>query len=316
VGLDPDRIGSFNFGWPNVFLSVRFQLAMPLTYSTPLRYPGGKSKLSSFIQAVLSENRLIDGDYAEPYAGGAGIAFELLFLECVSRVHLNDLDRAVFCFWDTVVNHTEWLCNKIVATPIKISEWYRQREVYRCIDSAESRELGFAFFFLNRTNRSGILNGGVIGGLDQTGEWKIDARYNKGDLVKRIRKIAAYRSRIALYNQDAADFITLTLPRLSKRTLVYLDPPYFVKGRRLYRNHYKPKDHAAIADLIHGGLPQHWIVSYDNVPEIAKLYPRFRSAVYNLDYSAATRRVGSEIMFFSDDLLLPKGMRIRLPPKK
>lgn len=277
-----------------------------MTYYTPLRYPGGKAKLATFIESVLKCNNLQDAEYVEPYAGGAGVAFELLMLEFSSRIHLNDLDRAVFSFWDSTLNRTEDLCKKITDTPVTMREWHRQREIHRHGEKHDSLELGFATFFLNRTNRSGILNGGVIGGLDQSGAWKLDARYNKTDLAARIQKIAAYRNRISIYNQDAAEFIRTKISELPKQSLIYLDPPYYVKGNRLYRNHYKHSDHAAIAELIQASIAQHWIVSYDNAPEINKLYRKCSKIVYGLNYSANKAYVGSEVMFFCDKLNIPK----------
>ena len=289
-------------------------------HNTPLRYPGGKTTLSGFFKCVLKANALSDIHYAECYAGGAGIAFELLFLEHATHVHLNDLDRAVFAFWNAVIHHSEWLCKKIEETPLTIKEWQKQRTIHRNIDQADLRDLGFAFFFLNRTNRSGILDGGVIGGLNQRGEWKIDARFNRPELIRRIKKIASYRDRISIYNLDAADFISDHVSKFPSNTLVYLDPPYFTKGSRLYESYYREKDHEGISKVIQSKIKHYWIVSYDKVREIVKLYGRRRRVVYNLNYRAAKRCVGSEVMFFSDNLKLPKplpqGMRIQNPSKR
>jgi DNA adenine methylase len=288
---------------------------MPAMYSTPLRYPGGKAKLAPFVRALFVQNGLADGHYVEPYAGGAGIAFELLFLEAASHIHLNDVDRSVYSFWFTVLNDAEWLCNKILQTEVTVREWKRQKEIHRSRSTAKLRDLAFAFFFLNRTNRSGILNGGIIGGAEQAGEWKIDARYNKLELVRRIQKIAGYRNRISVHNYDALHFIGFELRRLPRKTLVYFDPPYFVKGRRLYQDHYGKKEHEAISFQIQNEVSQPWMVSYDNVPEIKKFYADRRHLTYSLDYSAASRSTGKEVMFFCDTLRLPEplpaGMTIR-----
>ena len=286
-----------------------------MTFNTPLRYPGGKARLAAFVRTLLVENRLTDCHYVETYAGGAGIAFELLFLEFAVHVHLNDADRAVYAFWHTVLHDTEWLCRRLTDTNVTVAQWRRQRNVYRRRDVACLRDLGFALLFLNRTNRSGILNGGVIGGLDQTGEWKIDARYYKAELVRRIEKIASFRTRISLYNLDALEFIRKKAVRLPAKTFFYLDPPYFLKGQRLYQNHYRKEDHAKVAEVIQTQLPHKWIVSYDNVPDIVKLYENRRQAIYTLDYSASRRSLGTEVMFFSDDLLVPRNRNLDLALK-
>jgi len=276
-----------------------------MKFSTPLRYPGGKGKLADFMKLVFEENNLYDGYYVEPYAGGAGIAFNLLFEEYTSHVFINDLNKSVYAFWHCVLNDTDNLIRLINDTEVTMKEWHKQKAVQDNVDSHSKIELGFSTFFLNRTNRSGIIKGGVIGGKKQTGKWKIDARYNKDDLKNRIVKIAKYKERISLSNTDAHEFITTTLPTLPKSTLVYLDPPYYVKGGGLYENHYTHNDHIAISKLVRSKIEQPWIVSYDNHSEILKMYASFHHKAYQVNYSAQDRYRGTELMFFSKKLKVP-----------
>jgi DNA adenine methylase len=273
--------------------------------ATPLRYPGGKGKLTGFVRRVFEENDLLDGHYVEPYAGGAGLALNLLMLDYASCIHLNDLSPSVHAFWDSVLNAPEKLCRMIRDVKLTMEEWRKQKQIQREPGKHSKLKLGFSTFFLNRTNRSGILTGGVIGGNDQTGEWKIDARFNKKELIHRIEKIAFYRARIRLYNLDAAKLITEVLPTLPTKSLVYLDPPYFVKADRLYVDFYKEKDHQAIANLVRKiTLP--WIVSYDHMPAIVAMYKAFPTITYGMGYSAAKCYEGSEVMFFSKKIVIPK----------
>lgn len=272
-------------------------------FDSPLRYPGGKGRLLQFVVDLVEMNDLTGGHYVEPYAGGAGVAISMLYLEYVSHIHLNDLNRSVFAFWKTVVNHPDDLCKLVRDTPITIDEWRRQKAVQSDAD-ADPIALGFSTFFLNRTNRSGIISGGVIGGKSQAGNWSLDARFNRADLLKRIEKIASYGPRISLYNDDAAAFIEGPLKKVPKTSLVYLDPPYYLKGSELYENHYQHKDHAKVASLV-GSIKQRWIVSYDNAPPIRELYANFRQQVFGLRYSAQSRYVGSEVMIFCGDLKSP-----------
>jgi DNA adenine methylase len=274
---------------------------------TPLRYPGGKGKLAAFIKATIKQNHLLDGDYAEAYAGGAGIALELLFHEYVANVHVNDLSKPIFAFWNSVLTHPDQLSKLIFDTPLTMKSWDKQKKIFAHHDQYEELEVGFATFFLNRTNRSGILNGGVIGGREQTGPWKIDARFNREELVKRIEAIAKMRRRINLSRMDAVEFLKTKLPSWPSKTLIYLDPPYFVKGRELYYDFYQPEDHEQVEQFITGKLSRHhWIVSYDNVPTIRSLYKGYKQTVYGIGYSARDIREGSEIMFFSDSLEMPR----------
>ena len=281
-------------------------------YASPLRYPGGKAKLAPFIKEVFERNNLTDGHYAEPYAGGAGLALTLLFDDFVRHIHINDLDRAVYSFWWAVLNEPERLCQLITDTPVTPGSWERQRHVQIDKATADPLSLGFATFFLNRTSRSGITaSGGMIGGKNQQGPWGIDARYNVRSLIARIQRIASFRSRISLTNLDAIDFLASLAPLLPDRSLTYLDPPYYVKGqRRLYANCYSPADHESIAGAL-DSYPHCWLTSYDYAPEILSLYSHHRCHVYSLQYTASTRRSGAEAIFFSDDLQIPPVRQLR-----
>jgi DNA adenine methylase len=271
-----------------------------LVHFTPLRYPGGKGKLAAYIKEVIRANQLYDGEYVEPYAGGAGIALELLFQEYVTKIHVNDLSAPVYSFWKAVLCDTDELCRLIKNTRLSVASWDRQKRIFANPREHSYVQLGFATFFLNRTNRSGILNGGVIGGRDQTGPWKIDARYNADELVFRIESIAKMRSKIKLTRSDALALLRFGLPKWPKKTLIYLDPPYYEQGRELYYDYYQPDDHAKLATFIGSKMKtKFWLVSYDNVRPIKKLYSGFRSVVYNVGYSAREMRTGKEVMFFS-----------------
>jgi DNA adenine methylase len=281
-------------------------MSIPCFFS-PLRYPGGKGKLAEFIKAVIRENRLADGDYVEVYAGGAAVAIELLLHDYVSRIHINDLNSSIHAFWHSVLNEATALCDLIEQTPVTMESWYREKTIQSEAEKHSLLELGFSTFFLNRCNRSGIIKGGVIGGKGQTGNWKLDARYNKPDLIRRIEQIARHRRRITLYNLDAAQLITQVLPGLPDKSLIYLDPPYYVKGEGLYDSFYSHDDHAQIAKLVGGTITrQRWLVSYDKTPEIEAMYSTYRSMEYRLSYSAQQRIKGSEVIFFSDDLIVPQ----------
>jgi DNA adenine methylase len=277
-----------------------------MSFYSPLRYPGGKAKVAEYFKQVIKDNLLCDGVYVEPYAGGASIALSLLFNEYVSRVIINDIDRAIFAFWYAVLNKTNELCKLINDTAVNIKTWEQQKVIYREKDKSSLLELGFSTFFLNRTNRSGILKAGVIGGRRQEGKWKIDARFNKNDLISRIERIAAYKRRIELHNLDAVELVRSLRTTLPNKTLFYFDPPYYVKGKDLYYNYYADKDHNEIAVEISKVKKQKWILTYDSVSYIKQLYKNYHQFKYTLNYSAARSGKGEEVMIFSDDLYLRK----------
>ena len=273
-------------------------------YLTPLRYPGGKQKLARYFHALLRDNDLIGGEYAEPFAGGAGIAIDLLLSDSVSRIHLNDADKGVYAFWHSILNETDEFCRRIVSASMTVDAWRSHREVVRS-EATDLLDLGFSTFFLNRCNRSGIQSGGVIGGLDQSGDWKMDARFPRNELIRRIEAIALRGKDVKLRNWDAARFVKTYVPRLQGRTLVYLDPPYYKKADRLYLHHYKPHDHAAIARSIFENIEQPWVVSYDCCPQIIELYSEYTRIEYDLQYNASEAYTGREVMFFNHEMVIP-----------
>ena len=279
---------------------------MRLVHFSPLRYPGGKAKLASFVKSIVVTNGLSDGEYVEPFAGGAAVAMELLLQEYVAKIHINDISRPVYTFWKSVLSNTDELCKRIRNTRLTVAAWDKQKAVLSNPDDHDDLQLGFATFYLNRTNRSGILNGGIIGGREQTGAWKIDARYNAAELINRIESIARMRSRIHLANQDALLFLRSGIRKWPKKTLIYLDPPYYEKARDLYYDFYQHDDHASVAKFVTQSITrQSWIVSYDNAAPIRKLYAGCEDIRYTVGYSARNRSEGTEIMFFDDNLIVP-----------
>lgn len=276
---------------------------------SPLRYPGGKAAFSPFITKIIEHNGILGGHYFEPYAGGAGIALDLLFQNRVSHIHINDADPAVYAFWISVTEHSPELLRLLELTPINMEEWFKWRSVM-CEDSKSSVvEKGFATLFMNRTNRSGILNAGVIGGKNQNGKYKIDTRFKKDVIAARIEKIAKHADSISVYCKDSLNLLKSISSLLPEKSLIYLDPPYYVKGKGLYRNYYKHDDHVAIAELLQSKeFRRSWVVSYDNTKEICSMYQTSQSLDYNLNYSAQKKYKGNEIMFFANNLIIPEGI--------
>ncbi|MYZ45186.1 DNA adenine methylase [Schauerella aestuarii] len=272
--------------------------------ASPLRYPGGKWRITPFFERLLLTNGLGGVDYVEPYAGGASLALSLLIGGHVAHVHLNDLDRAVHAFWRAVLDRSEEFAQLVRTTPITPDEWMRQREIYLDTDSRDILKLGFATFFLNRTNHSGIMNGGMIGGKKQSGVWRLDARFNRDDLVQRILRVASFKDRIFLSNMDALIFLR-KIEKNPTKSFIYLDPPYYKKGPCLYLNAYAPDDHAAVGAAVRQ-LAVPWVVSYDDAPEIREIYKGVKSRRFGLLHTAGVIRQGAEVMYFSGGMRVPR----------
>lgn len=274
---------------------------------TPLRYPGGKAQFAPFLASVMELNGLAGGHYLEPYAGGAGVALELLYHGYASHIHINDLDPAVHAFWAAVTQYPEDLLRLLHDTPVTMEQWFKWREILRGEVPAGPVERGFATLFMNRTNRSGILKAGVIGGLQQNGKYKLDARFKKDVLSSRISRVAENARRITVHCEDALSLLQRSSEFLPEKSLVYLDPPYYVKGQGLYRNFYKHDDHLCIAqELQSNKFKRAWVVSYDNALEICEMYKPSGRVNYKLNYTAQKRYIGDEVMFFSAELSIPE----------
>lgn len=274
-------------------------------FYSPLRYPGGKGKLEPFMELIIKKMNHVGGTYIEPFAGGAGIAMGLLQNGLVNEVVINDLDKGIYSFWRAVLTETERFVEKIETTPITMEEWWAQRDICFNDNKKYSFDLGFATFFMNRTNRSGIIKGGVIGGLGQQGTWKLDARFNRDALIKRVVAIAKNKTRIHLYNKDIGSFIKTYIPRYSDNALVYFDPPYFDKGKQLYLNFFNYEDHKRIEKMIRENVDCDWIITYDDVPEIAHIYDGYAVKKFDLNYSVLEKRKASELIFFKDRKMIP-----------
>lgn len=281
-------------------------------FASPLQYPGGKAGLGPLLGRIIELNRLPNVIYAEPYAGGAGAGLRLLYSEFVSRILINDLDSRVMAFWQSILYQTSLFLNLFDHTPVTIAEWLKQRAIYRSPTTHSRLRVGFATFFLNRCNRSGILpDAGPIGGLDQVGKWKLDARYYREKIRERIEKVAEYKDRIQLHNLDALTFLDTIIAPLSdeKKVFVYLDPPYYKKGKTLYVNSYTHADHQKVATYLNESHQFKWVMSYDDVPPIRRMYRHLRQVRFGLSYTAYERRAGQELLIVPSDITVPGNIK-------
>lgn len=278
--------------------------------STPLRYPGGKSLMTNFFVDIFHQNRLHEIVYAEPYAGGAGAAINLLLSGHVNEILINDANNGIFSFWNALINEPTRFIQAITNIPVTLKEWYKQRSVLLETNNP-SFELGVATFFMSRTNRSGVIYGGPIGGSTEekqrNAKYAIDCRFNKKDLIHRLEVIATRKSQIKIFNEDALFF----LRHIKGNTFVYLDPPYYVKGKSLYMNHYTDKNHEELSHFLQNEAHFNWVLSYDDVPQIRKLYTNLELYRFPLKYTVKRKQIGYELLTHSPSLFFPEKLEIR-----
>ena len=280
---------------------------------SPLRYPGGKAKLYPFFKQLVSDNNI--GTFVEPFAGGSGCALGLLLNGDVDTIVLNEYDPAVYAFWWAVLNKSDELVELVSNAVFSVEEWKKQKEIYRQQDTSDLLQLGFSTLYLNRVNRSGILSTGLIGGLQQTGNYKMDARFNKQAIIGKIQAIAAHVDKITLISKDAsqllADYIKENKDDISD-TLFFIDPPYYEKGGQLYPLAFKHDDHCVLSSAIKEvrRYSLQYVITYDNHPVINGLYSDFESLLFYLNYSVAGSRKQSEVMFYSDKLAIQQAKEL------
>jgi len=283
---------------------------------SPLRYPGGKAKLANFLIAVMRMNRIRPTQYVEPYAGGAGAALRLLFEEYVDRIWIHDADPRILCFWRALTEENEEFVKRLKTVEVSVAEWHKQRRVYDACNVNRPCTLGFATFYLNRTSRSGIIhNGGPIGGYDQKGNYLIDARFNRDQLVRRVQRIGIYADRITVSGIDGLALLKKMnrSPAKAQSQFVYLDPPYHAKGPELYMDRFTTKQHEQLAKYL--SLPKafNWIMTYDDVDAIRQLYKTFPKFRFSLEYSVSGRRKGHELLIHTKSVTVPPKVKTALP---
>ena len=278
---------------------------------TPLRYPGGKSALAEFVWHTIELNGFTEIPYCEPFAGGAGVAMNLLLQGKVKSVILNDLDTGIYSIWYAIFNDTEWLIEAINNTEITLAVREQKKKVYNELKDSYgySRDLAFATFFLNRVNYSGILTGGPIGGLEQKGKYKLDCRFNKESLIDKIKEIAKYRDNVQLFHMDAIELL-----KNQSNIFVFADPPYWQAGDMLYE---ASVEHSKLAKVLCESKDIHWIATYDNNINVANVYEEYgaHSKLFELQYSASRKRKELECMFYKNVAIESFG-KIKLRERK
>lgn len=265
--------------------------------SSPLRYPGGKGRMYQFVKNLIIENGFEELIYAEPFSGGFGIGIKLLTSGDIKKVIINDFDEHIYAFWVSVFKYSKRLIKLIEETPVDLENWRIQKEIYNNYKGKSLVKKGFAAFYLNRTNFSGVITGGPLGGIDQKSKYNLGCRMNKQHLIEQIRGLAQYKDSVEIYHYDAIKFMAKIVLPNQKKIFLNLDPPYVVKGSELYRNFYEHKDHVKLAEFIKDNLKEaYWIVTYDDCNLIRKLYSEFDLQEYTLTHMAGKTKEGKELL--------------------
>jgi DNA adenine methylase len=265
---------------------------------SPFRYPGGKAFIADALEERICDAPSPITAFAEAYAGGAGAAVELLARGTVDRIILNDFDRRVFAAWWAILHRTADFVERITSTPVDMDTWYACRSIVENASrTSDMFDLGFAVFFLNRTNHSGVILGaGPIGGYSQTGKWLIDARFYRDTMIKRINWLGDRRDKIELSNQDGLEFLRSFSQENIRDTFFFIDPPYVQAGAKLYMNAMSDQKHRDLATFLTGeDFPARWLVTYDDCDLINDAYSRAGIERMPVRYSLHNKRTEHEV---------------------
>ncbi|EGP5163713.1 DNA adenine methylase, partial [Enterococcus faecium] len=284
-----------------------------MSWRSPLRYPGGKYNMLKFVKQIMEENN-IDGTYIEAFAGGAGIAVNLLLTDSVEKIILNDLDIAIYSFWWSLINRNADFLELFDSVPVTIEEWYKQKNIFDTLSNKnrlgkhQKLQLGFATYFLNRTNFSGILRGATpIGGLKQNGNWKIDCQFKKEKLRPVLKEIGLNSERITVTRLNMITSFQDLLPKeLDKaNSLLFIDPPYVKEGKRLYLPINEISEHKKLSKKILKSN-YNWILTYDLHEQLIPLYSEVdKKYKYKLRYYVKEKRDEYEFLALSNQLEFP-----------
>ncbi|MBE9896313.1 DNA adenine methylase [Enterococcus casseliflavus] len=282
-------------------------------WRSPLRYPGGKYNMLKFVKQILQENQ-IDGTYIEAFAGGAGLAVNLLLTDTVQEIVLNDYDIAIYCFWYAVVYRNEEFLEKFDRVSVTLEEWHVQKGIFddlskrNRLGKSQMLNLGFATYFLNRTNFSGILRGATpIGGLKQTGAWKIDCQFKKQNLRPVLEELGKNVNRITIKRLDMINSFEQIFSDDFDRenSLMFIDPPYVKEGRRLYLPIKEIDEHRQLSTSILQADCK-WLLTYDMHEDLLPMYNEVNQKFkYQLRYFVKEKRNEQEFLALSNDLRFP-----------
>ena len=275
---------------------------MPTTPS-PLRYPGGKTKLYDIVRDIIDTNNL-HNTYIEPFAGGAGLALKLLLNNDVKKIVINDSDLAIYAFWYSVLNNTKQICTFLDTVELSVKKWREMQKIYYHKTEYDLLTVGKSTLYLNRVNVSGVLKGGLIGGIQQEGKYGMDARFNRDALIEKIHKIAERKKQITLCGLDVFDFLKSNTFKYQSNGLVNFDPPYVGKGGKLYLNYFTEADHIKLKRRI-SQIRKKWIVTYDNCEFIENLYSRYPKSLIDVTYGTNVGKKDKEFIFYSKNLIIP-----------
>jgi DNA adenine methylase len=283
------------------------------------RYPGGKSKLKDVIIPQLNLYANNDIEYREPFFGGGGIGLD--FLNCHPKLHniwINDKDTGIACLWTSVIQFPEYLKQKVKNFIPSISQFdeFKKELTQNSLFPMQQNEIvehGFKKLAIHQMSYSGLgtKSGGPLGGrrgLIQSVKYPINCRWSPTYICKKIDKIHTQLSRHTIKNQSCTCLDFENIISDNTNALIYLDPPYYIKGNSLYQCGLTVEDHQRLARLLKQSRHL-WVLSYDDCEEIKKLYDwahiqPINNVNYTITKSRQSPKIKSELLIYPRNFTL------------
>jgi len=281
---------------------------------SPLRYPGSKKRLVLYLCEIIKYNKLNPDVLIEPFAGGGNIALHFLLNQIVNKAIIADKDKLIYSFWNVLFSNPDYLIDFIKKVKVNLNNFYRYKEMARNFENYEEEKLAEACIYLNRTSFSGIMTDivGPLGGKNQQSQYKIDCRFNKKTLIEKMKYISSLSRNVIVLSFDWKDTIKYAQDWVRNkkrldRLFFYFDPPFFNKANDLYRCYFNKEEHKQLYEEIIC-LNYDWVLSYDNAPEIRRLYSNDKYITMHMEvpYSinSHAKRIEKELII--TPLALPK----------
>lgn len=280
---------------------------------TPLRYPGGKAWLAHYVEKFISFNKLEVDTLVEPFAGGAAVSITLLQKSIIEQAYISEIDPLIVAFWEATLNRTEELIEIVLSMSVDLETWHYMRGYLqeKSTTNLDVVELAAAFLFLNRTSYSGIIKAGPLGGKDQRSRYKINCRFNKPRIAKKIEAIGELKGRLNVIKSDGLELMEKMASSRFESIVFYVDPPYYGAGKDLYRHYFTDKEHIELSVFLES-VDKPWLLSYDNADFIKELYKhKTKSPIYT-DYQSGHFKKGVKELLISNYLIPPLAPEVTL----
>jgi DNA adenine methylase len=252
-----------------------------LSTTSPLRYPGGKTRAIPLLTKFLPKN--LSGNVLSPFLGGGSFELYLTSIGCV--VHGFDAYAPLVNFWVWVEKNPKLLANKIRARMPVDQVHFKTFQNNIKTKSPSSVKLAAEYLIVNRCSFSGATMSGGFSSAAASGRMT-------ESIVKRIENFNN-----PLLKVSFGDFQKTIKPGYD---FIFADPPYWLEdsASKLYGNSgdmHLGFNHEQFFKLI-SKIKDPWMITYNDSSKVRDLYKDFNVYPVNWSYGMNSSKKSSEII--------------------